>query len=142
MINNLVVDNGAGTAKVGVKLKAATGRVFFNNTVMNNATTGSGDETGGVRCDHETTLYNSVVWGNTPVAAGQQISAKCTPVDCALDTTPDLKLEGGATPTSPEGYRPLPDSPCVDKGTPAGAPPLDFFGFPRFDKPDIGAIEY
>jgi hypothetical protein len=34
-----------------------------------------------------------------------------------------------------------PGSPCVNAGTPAGAPKIDFDGKARDDKPDIGAFE-
>ena len=42
---------------------------------------------------------------------------------------------------SPDGHL-LPGSPCIDAGTPAGAPHVNFEGDPRGALPDIGRDEY
>jgi hypothetical protein len=102
---------------------------------------------------HSTNLdmANSVMWNN---ALNIQAEAGCT--DCVKVDYSDVEGEcswcdagQGNISTDPrfvnaasDNYRLAVGSPCIDKGTPAGAPAADIEGTPRDGAPDMGAYEW
>ncbi len=158
IVNNIIAGNGsAETAWGGVWLKPAGGQNFVNNTVVDNRAKASNkEEVGGVYCAGAANLLNTILWANTFGKAspppGQQWAGACTirssliQVQSGGGVDPgnlsDDPLFVGQPAGTPAAYHLTRSSPAVDKGSPIGAPNVDYDAEARSDgKPDIGADE-
>ncbi len=96
-------------------------------------------------------VTNSIMWNN---ALNVQADPPCT--DCVKVSYSDIEGEcswcdagQGNIDADPrfidpanDSYRVRTGSPCIDTGTPAGAPVDDIEGTPRDSQPDMGAYEW
>ena len=152
IVNTLVVENGTagsvcGTGSlVGGVLIERNGTTaadrFVNNTVADNmACTGASP---GVLCGAVTSvdIRNTLVWGNRTLGGDAQVGGTgCTVTSSwveGLGGATDPKFVGGV----PRDYHLEAGSPCIDKGTSAGAPSEDLEGKARVGAPDIGCYEW
>jgi len=115
---------------------------FVNNTVADNmACTGASP---GVLCGAVTSvdIRNTLVWGNGTLGGDAQVGGTgCTVTSSwveGLGGATDPKFVGGV----PGDYHLEAGSPCIDKGTSAGAPSEDLEGKARVGAPDIGCYEW
>lgn len=146
LVNTLVADN-QGEAAIHVN-----GDLFLMNvTVANNAGdiifnpidfTASPPGPGGATL----TITNSIVYGN-----GMLFLGGCPEDSTCIVTYSDVEgwPEGGAGNIQADplfvassDYHLGPASPCINRGTPTGAPSTDVEGTPRDSLPDMGAYEW
>jgi hypothetical protein len=150
IVNCVIAGNTAEWG--GALCDGASDTTVFNCTLTGNAA----DHGGAGYCyASESAITNSILWGDGPDeilddwatltvtycdVQGGTGASWFDPGTC-LDVDPALGL----------GYHLLSVSPCIDRGTAAGAPATDFEGDARWDKPgtepdpsivDIGADEY
>jgi hypothetical protein len=131
--------------------------VLTNCTITRNLCPGNG----GIFCFESTPLLtNCIVWENIPESICGEASHCLTGEDPLFvdggefdfSRLPEIRI-GGAWYLFPDfivrepDYHLLPDSPAIDAGTPAGAPPADTAGNCRLcgecgENVDIGAYEY
>jgi len=167
--DSVVVDNGSGGDAGGVSVWH-TGAHLTNTLIISNTASNASalriedsdvtiqnctiaDNQGGVAVNAYDTdaqadaliVRNSIVWGNI------NTSLACTVQTCTVTYS---DIEGGWPGTGNIDADPLfrdPDngdyhlaagSPCIDAGTPAGAPTHDLEGTPRDATPDMGAYEW
>ena len=133
VIDNTARDDGGG----------ADGGVLHNCTVSGN---GAGGDGGGVR---GATVVNCIIYANTG-DSGDNVSGGNATYTCtrsALTGTGNIRADPRLSPS----YRLMSSSPCIDAGTPGGAPALDIDGESRWDHPgrsnvvsavDVGADEF
>ena len=141
LVNNLVYAclGGGGDPYSGTGIAIKDGAVshIVNNTVTGNRHgiylyEGHRDEGGGIA-----TVVNCIVWGN-------ETNLELDALSAITVTYSDIGVDGGVWPgaeninadplfRAPQNdiYRLLEDSPCVDTGTPVGAPDEDIRGVPR-----------
>jgi hypothetical protein len=139
MINTLVGDNH-GDAGIHVNGDLT----LVNVTVANN----DGDVIFNPLLTATLGITNSIIYDNAPI----HLSQCPTGGDCTVNYS---DIEGGwsggignisADPQFMDAangdYHLRVSSPCIDAGTPVGAPPADIEGTPRDDSPDMGAYEW
>ena len=152
--NTLIADNTASGIKSQVTDDTTAHWRIINTTISGNRDGGEDDGYGidtftldnGMLTAH---IYNSIIRGNEQ-----------DDLDIRGDITFKLdysnignkRANKGATflsgakvvdiePLFVDGYHLQPDSPCIDAGTPDGAPLADIEGNPRNELPDMGAYE-
>jgi parallel beta-helix repeat protein len=150
LVNNLVYAN-----MDGIEVKDGAVSRIVNNTVADNERVGVwlrkehlGENSGSA------TVLNSILWGNeTDLKVDTLSPITVTYSDLYTYTATGTALwpgEGNIN-TAPlfrapqnGNYRLLPDSPCVDAGTPTNAPDEDIWGIyrPHGDGYDLGAHEF
>ena len=151
-INTIIAGNTAVREGAGVNVSVSTSvsPEFTNCTIANNI---AGQLGGGVITTHNSTLTNSIVWGNSP----DQIALRTSEPTLSYSV-----VQGGFTGTAVIDADPLfsgdidnpynhnPGSPAIDSGTATGAPSTDILGTIRPEDGDangssdydIGAYEY
>jgi N-acetylneuraminic acid mutarotase len=160
--NTLISDNSGGAKGGGLHFDGCS-PTFINATIVGNWTAGRG---GGLNVSYmsQPTLVNSIVWGNSPEQIyfdtdwpGEAISIEYSDIQggaAGIVTNGHGPVNWGAgnLNTSPRfvdaglgNYRLADDSPALNAGKVAGAPPTDIEGNPRpspaGSKPDMGAYE-
>ncbi len=150
IVNCVIAGNTAEWG--GALCDGASNASMFNCTMTGNAA----DHAGASYCyASESSITNSILWGNGP----EEIVD-----DWAMPIVTYCDVQGGtgeswfdpatcldADPALGPAYHLLATSPCIDRGTAAGAPATDFDGDARWDMPgtepdpsivDIGADEF
>ncbi len=145
IINSVFTNNRteSGVANVMV-LNHEDEVMIINSTIADNNPTG--DQAILVH-DGTITMKNSIMWGN---ALNLQADPPCP--DCFVVTYSDIEQETagiGNISKNPRFvnaeeriFRLRKNSPCINAGDAAGAPPDDLRGNPRDQWPDMGAFEY
>jgi hypothetical protein len=144
-VNNVIARNNA---TIGGGTRRCSG-LFLNNTIVFNRATDSG---GGMFNDWDNKVVNCIIWGNTAHSWPQMSTVATTPTySCIENTTGGLgNINRNPRFAGANVFRLLPDSPCVDAATNAGAPATDIEGRRRpIDGNhdgravcDMGAYEY
>jgi hypothetical protein len=142
--NLLVVDNRSGSGTGGIGLVGGeVGGQLMNVTVAGNdsATGFDGAEVEGPVSGFP--IVNSIFWGNGTDGAnlrGSNLNVSYSDVQGGFAGTGNIN----AAPLFIGGgdYHLGVGSPCIDKGTSAGAPAHDIEGTPRDAAPDMGAYEW
>jgi hypothetical protein len=139
LVNNLVYacwgsDEDPDYSGFGVALKDGATSRLVNNTLADNrhglglyeAHTGEG----GARA----TVVNSIVWGNqggVELRDGSLITMTYSTIQGGWPGTGSLELDPMFRDEGGGDYRLKENSPCMDSGTPHGAPAVDVWGVPR-----------
>jgi hypothetical protein len=141
--NLLVVDNRSGPGPAGVALWGSSGGQLMNVTVSGND---SGTGVDGAEVEGPASgfpIVNSIFWGNGMDGSnlgGSNLNVSYSDVQGGFAGTGNIDADplfiGGGD------YRLRIGSPCVDKGTSAGAPTHDLEGTLRDGAPDMGAYEW
>jgi len=150
IINNIIVGNSAGQGG-GISCQNAS-PTMMNNTIVGN----SAGEGGGLYGYYSgPKITNTIIWDNNPQqiylfhvtltvsysdVEGGQGGIGGVPDDIFWENNIDadpLFVDPGN-----DDYHLQAGSPCIDTGTPDGAPPDDIEGNPRDEFPDMGAYEY
>ena len=104
---------------------------------------------GGIYCDDSSslTVLNAILYFNSALVDGDEIylsdgSITVTYSDIAGGWEGDGNIDENPLFVGFRDYHLQPGSPCIDAGTPDGAPPDDIEGNPRDEFPDMGAYEY
>jgi predicted outer membrane repeat protein len=141
--NLLIVDNRSGPGPAGIALSDSSGGQLMNVTVVGNdsATGFDGAEISGPASGFP--IVNSIFWGNGTDGAnlgGNNLNVSYSDVQGGFAGTGNINADplfiGGGD------YHLGVGSPCIDKGTSAGAPTHDIEGTPRDAVPDMGAYEW
>jgi hypothetical protein len=160
--NALIADNTGGAKGGGVQFDGCS-PLLINVTIVGNWTAGQG---GGLNVSYmsQPTLVNSIVWGNSPQQiyfdpdwGGEAVTIEYSDIQGGLagivtnNLGPvnwgagNLDLPPRFANGSLSNYHLAVDSPCINAGTPSGAPLTDLEGNPRPDPlgtyPDLGAYE-
>jgi hypothetical protein len=90
------------------------------------------------------TVTNTIVWGNT--TPGDMLglgtfSVSYSDIEGGWTGTDNIDADPMFVDAAGGDYHLGVGSPCIDKGTPVGAPPADIEGTPRDAAPDMGAYE-
>jgi hypothetical protein len=136
MVNTVVADNHGAP---GIHVNASL--TLLNVTVANN----DGDIVFNPPTTATLVITNSIVYSQFTYLTGCPAGS-----DCRVNYSDIQGWTGGGTgniKTDPlfigtGNYRLRVGSPCIDKGTPAGAPATDIEGNPRDALPDMGAYEW
>jgi len=135
--NNLIAGNSADYG-AGISCDNSF-PVIINNTITKNFATSGG---GIWSLDSSPTVLNTILWGDKP----EEIvgSAIITYSDVQGGWPGEGNIDADPLFVDPDNddYHLQPGSPCIDAGTPDGAPPDDIEGNPRDEFPDMGAYEY
>ena len=157
--NNTITGNSTETAVGyggGICCYSNSYPTITNNTITDNWAF----QGGGIYCGYDSspTVLNTILWNNSPQEIYLDIDSSCSITIDYSDVEGGEEGIGGsgtvnwgehnidADPlfVNPDNgdYHLQAGSPCIDAGTPDGAPPDDIEGNPRDDKPDMGAYEY
>lgn len=166
--NNFIVKNTAGAYAGGCMIGGhpTSSSIITNNTISENAASGSFDHGGGLYISGEDNigLYNNIIWGNTAVVSGADIYLEGSIIANGYNNNYS-DMEGSWTNSgdnidaNPHFYNPNGDdyrlrsySPCIDAGinTAPALPTADYDGDERvldgnkdgIATVDIGADEY
>ncbi|MGA1869875.1 MAG: right-handed parallel beta-helix repeat-containing protein [bacterium] len=151
IINCIISKN---QAKWGAGLYCHDSSPIITNCTISNNTAKTG---GGIECDENSSpsIVNSILWGD--IAGGNPHEIYLSNNSSITVTYSDIQQEEEIFPgsgnininplfiNSEEGnYHLKPDSPCIDAGTPSGAPSEDQEGIsrPQGEEIDMGAYEY
>ena len=121
--------------------QAWRGGGIYNGSAMSCTLSKNMAEEGGGA--HGGTCVNCIVWGNTAEETAQTVvSYSCT--SSLTPGTGNIAADPRFVNTVAEDFRLCADSPCIDAGTPEGAPGTDLPGRPRPQGAgtDMGAYEY
>ena len=142
--NNTITGNSADRYSGGIHCHAYSSPTITNNTITENSAYEYG---GGISCwDYSSpTITNTILWNDSP----QEIylfssSITVTYSDVQGGWEGEGNIDADPLFVNPENgdYHLQAASPCIDAGTPIGAPPTDKDGNPRDEFPDMGAYEY
>ena len=144
IVNALIVANKSESNIANVMLLNMDDLVTMTNSTVayNNPT---GDQAIHI-FDGKITIRNSIMWTN---ALNLQADPPCP--ECFDLAYSNIQGFAGGTVIDQEplfvdsgsfNYQLQWESPCVDSGTPTGAPPNDILGVMRDEKPDMGAYEF
>jgi hypothetical protein len=148
MTNSLVVGNRAAHGGAGVDNWASRVTLINVTVADNSCSAGEGCTTGvnNLGAESVLTITNSIVAWNE----GDDL--QCDEGTCTVSHsdigeglwpgTGNISADPAFVYTPTGDYRLLAVSPCIDQGTPAGAPPHDIEGTPRDAAPDMGAYEF
>ena len=158
IMNNMITRNSSAYGG-GIRCIEYSDPVITNNVIAENSGQG-----GGISCDHSSpTIINNTItrndfwglesWQSLPIVINTIIWNNTGSAISGSATVTYSDVQGGwpgvgnidADPmfVEPYGdYHLQVGSPCIDTGTPLGAPPDDIEGNPRDDFPDMGAYEY
>jgi hypothetical protein len=142
--NLLVVDNHSGSGQGSFSLWGTSGGQLMNATVSgNDSATGSG----GAVIEGAVSgfpIVNSIFWGNGTDGAdlsGTNLNVSYSDVQ-GFPGTGNISADPRFVDPTNGNYHLKASSPCMDRGTPTGAPTHDIEGTPRDAAPDMGAYEW
>jgi len=140
VVNNLIRHNGVGLATV----QGAQAWLSHNTLVANNGA-------GLMLQDPQdrATVVNSILWDNgtaISLTTGAVLTAAYSVVQggWAGPSQGTLQIDPQFRQPAQADFRLLDTSPCIDRGTPVGAPPIDLAGIarPKGKGYDLGAFEF
>ncbi len=141
--NLLVVDNRSGPGPAGIGL-GGSGQLMNVTVAGNDSATGfDGAEIEGPAGGFP--IVNSIFWGNGTDGAnlsGSNLDVSYSNVERGWPGTGNVSEDPLFVDVPNGDYHPQVGSPCIDAGTPAGAPTHDIEGTPRDAAPDMGAYEW
>jgi len=144
LVNVLLADNVSARPVVNGNAPSST-ISLMNVTLANNRVTNSPILAG----DGTWAVTNSVVWGNSVPGDMNMVdlgfgifSVTYSDIEGGYDGAGNLDLDPMFVDSAGGDYRLGVGSPCIDKGTSAGAPVADIAGTARDAAPDIGAYEW
>ncbi|MBC8228496.1 carboxypeptidase regulatory-like domain-containing protein [bacterium] len=145
IINNIISRNSAGNWGGGIFCQYEEANpTIINNTITEN----SADEGGGILCAYgcSPTIMNTILWNDSPeeIYLLEDASITVTYSDIQGGWPGEGNIDANPLFVDPENgdYHLQAGSPCINAGTPEGAPPDDIEGNPRDEFPDMGAYEY
>ena len=140
LVNVLLADNQS--ARPVVNGNTPTGTItLMNVTVAGNSVPNLPLLIG----DGTWTVTNTIVWGNTTsgdVLGSGIASVSYSDIEGGWTGTGNIDADPLFVDATSGDYRLGVGSPCIDKGTSAGAPDTDIDGTPRDSAPDMGAYEW
>ncbi len=158
-VNAVIRRNATPSSTGGGFYFSGSSSTLMNTTVANNSCASSGNG-GGLYCTSSSniTITNSIFWDNSPYQiyqAGSGVSIYYSDIQGgpggiagtgSLFYSPtNINLDPLFADPSNNNYRLQFGSPCLNRGTPSGAPVVDIDGNPRPDpagsSPDMGAYE-
>ena len=122
--------------------------VYSSLTITNCAISGNGAGCGGgIHCDESSlTITNCILWDDDPneidVYGDSNLVVTYSDIQRGWPGEGNIDADPKFVDPLNADYHLQPDSPCIDAGTPDGAPPDDIEGNPRDEFPDMGAYEY
>jgi hypothetical protein len=137
---------------------------YSNPVITNNLIAWNFGQGGGISCDHSSPIIinntitrndfwgieswqslpvviNTIIWNNTGSAISGSATVTYSDVQGGWPGIGNIDADPMFVDPSND-YHLQPGSPCIDAGTPIGAPPDDIEGNPRDKSPDMGAYEY
>ena len=142
IINNIITRN-SGDHGGGIFCGSSSPTIANNTITWNDAgSTGSG-----ISCwrDSYLKIINTIVWNaNDEVYVAPSSDINITYSDVKGGWPGEGNIDADPLFVDPDNgdYHLQPGSPCIDAGTPLGAPDDDIEGNPRDEFPDMGAYEY
>ena len=141
--NNEISGNFASFEGGGIRCDVDSSPTITNNTITGNSAERDG---GGIYCyDSSPTVLNTILWNDSPDEIYLSSSSiTITYSDIQGGWGGEGNIDADPLFVDPENgdYHLQADSPCIDAGTPDGAPPDDLEGNPRDEAPDMGAYEF
>ena len=137
--NNIIVGNEAYLGAIGCCTYSSP--IITNNTIEGNLAEG-------ITCfdNSSPTLTNTILWNDSPqeIYLDEDSSITVTYSDIQGGWEGEGNIDADPLFVDPDNgdYHLQSGSPCIDAGTPEGAPPDDIEGNPRDEFPDMGAYEY
>ncbi len=141
MVNVLLADNE--TQGQNIVFQSTGSATLMNVTVAGNNTNGNQ-----VLFTHDAmTVTNIILWGNTTggedmLGGPGTLSVSYSDIEGGWTGTGNLDADPLFVDPANGDYRLGVGSPCIDKGTSAGAPAVDIEGTLRDAAPDMGAYEW
>ena len=148
IINNAIFDNSAADHGGGICCfdhVVPSSYKIINNTIFGNLAY----DGGGIYClgfDSYLIITNTILWNNSPdeivYEGGGSITVTYSDIQGGWEGEGNIDADPMFVDPENGDFHLQADSPCIDRGTPDGAPPDDIEGNPRDEFPDIGAYEY
>ena len=140
MVNVLLADNET-------QGHAVVGHVTGSAMLMNVTATGNDVADNWILFTNGAmTVANTIVWGNTTdiamLGGPGTLVVSYSDIEDGWTGTGNIDADPWFVDAANGDYHLQSDSPCVDTGTPAGAPAADIEGTPRDAAPDMGAYEW
>ncbi len=141
LANVLLADNE--TQGQTILFQSTGSATLMNVTVAGNNTNGNQ-----VLFTHDAmTATNIILWGNTTggedmLGGPGTLSVSYSDIEGGWTGTGNIDANPRFVDAANGDYHLGAGSPCIDAGTPAGAPPTDIEGTPRDAMPDMGAYEW
>ena len=143
--NNIIEANYADFGGGGLYCRISA-PLIINNTIVENVTEGNG---GGIYCGYESfpMVLNTILWANSldeiyVYSSAIGITVTYSDVQGGWEGEGNIDADPLFVDPGNGDFHLQPDSPCIDAGTPDGAPTDDIEGNPRDEFPDMGAYEY
>ncbi|HEY64310.1 MAG TPA: hypothetical protein G4O02_07025 [Caldilineae bacterium] len=142
--NLLIVDNRSGPGPAGIAMWEGSGGRLMNVTVSGNDSASGFD---GAEIEGPAggfSIVNSIFWGNGADGGnlgGSNLNVNYSDVQGGFAGIGIISADPLFVDAANGDYHLQMASPCVDAGTPVGAPTHDIEGTPRDAAPDMGAYE-
>jgi hypothetical protein len=139
LVNNLIYacwgnDQDPANTGFGIALKDGASASIVNNTLVDNRHGLGLYEAHAGQGGASASVVNSIVWGNQvniELRDGSILSASHSTIQGGWPGTGSLALDPLFRNWTAQNYRLQENSPCIDSGTPSGAPSVDVQGVPR-----------
>jgi len=143
--NNILTKNSASHYGGGIGCTNNSSPTIINNTISGNL---AGINGGGIVCTEESspTVLNTILWADSPdeiyVDGSSEINITYSDIQGSWSGEGNIDADPLFVDPGNGDYHLQAGSPCIDAGTPDGAPPTDKDGNPRDEFPDMGTYEY
>ena len=143
LTNVLLYGNASSSGNANVFAVNENNYTIVNSTIANNNPTAAQAV---ILFSGSFTMKNSIMWGN---ALNLQADPPCptcftvtySNIEGGYAGEGNLNLDPLFVDSAGNDFRLKPSSPCVNTGTPVGAPVTDILGIERDEYPDMGAYE-